>query len=94
MIEVALAAIKPNPFRQLDKFPLDQARVALLRKSIHESLAGRSVEEIAVKPAPEIVWYLIGIPLERFGQVQQHVAALEGIAEIAVQSSRKKESAA
>ena len=55
-----------------------------------ESLAGRSVEEIAVKPAPQIVWYLIGIPLERFGQVQEHVAALESAADLSVQSSREK----
>lgn len=37
MIEVALAAIKPNPFRQLEKFPLDEARVAVLRKSIQRT---------------------------------------------------------
>ena len=55
-----------------------------------EALEGKSVEEIEVKPAPEIVWYLIGIPLARFGQVQEHVAALEAAAELSVQSSRDK----
>ncbi|MHB8655003.1 MAG: ParB/RepB/Spo0J family partition protein [Terriglobia bacterium] len=37
LTEVALSAVKPNPFRQLDKFPLDEARVAILRKSIQRT---------------------------------------------------------
>lgn len=61
-----------------------------IAKLLGEALEGRSVEEIELKPAPEIVWYLIGIPLARFGQVQEHVAALEAAAEVSVQSSRSK----
>jgi ParB-like chromosome segregation protein Spo0J len=37
VIEVPLSAVKPNPFRQLEKFPLDETRLAVLRKSIQRT---------------------------------------------------------
>ena len=61
-----------------------------IAKLLGEALEGKSVEEIEVKSAPEIVWFLIAIPLARFGQVQEHIAGLEAVAELSVQSSRDK----
>lgn len=61
-----------------------------ITKLLAESLNGKEIQELQLRPAPAIVWYLIGIPLDRFGEVQSHVAALEQAAEISVQSSRDK----
>lgn len=61
-----------------------------IAKLLGDALEGRTVEEIELKPAPEIVWILLAIPLAQFGQVQEHVAALEAAAEVSVQSSRGK----
>jgi hypothetical protein len=36
----------------------------------------------------KMVWYLIGVPVSKFGDVQGKVADLEQMADIVVQSSR------
>lgn len=61
-----------------------------ITKLLSDSLEGKTVEQMEVKPAPDIVWYLIGIPLDRLGGVQEHIAALENNSDLCVQSSRNK----
>ena len=50
-----------------------------------------AIEELEVKPPPAITWLLIGIPLDRFGDVQTHVAALQEAALVTVQSNRDED---
>jgi ParB-like chromosome segregation protein Spo0J len=80
----ALLADMADLERNLSGFDEDE-----IEKLLGASLEGRAVEEMQLKPPPEIVWFLIGIPMHRFGEVQQHVAALESAAELTVQSSRE-----
>lgn len=61
-----------------------------IEKLLSETLQTAAIEKVDLRPAPEVVWYLLGIPLSRFADVQEHVAALESDAEISVQSSRDK----
>lgn len=61
-----------------------------VERLLADALEKASIEKVELKPAPVIVWYLVGIPLNRFPEAQEHVAALEGIADISVQSSRDK----
>lgn len=49
--------------------------------------AGPPVEEVPVKPPPRMVWLLVGIPVDRFGEVRDLVLALQEAADITVQSS-------
>jgi hypothetical protein len=49
------------------------------------------VKEITVQPPPEMVWLLIGIPLDAFGDVQEHVVGLQERATIHVQSNRSED---
>ena len=46
------------------------------------------LEEMNLKPPPKMVWILAGVPINQFGQVQSHVAALEKYSDIIIQSSR------
>jgi hypothetical protein len=48
------------------------------------------LEEMPTGSPPAMVWLTIGIPLNKFGEVQHHVAALEEVADVAVQSSRQE----
>lgn len=46
------------------------------------------IDQMSLRPAPSLVWVLIGIPLSKFGEAQPHIAALEANAALSVQSSR------
>lgn len=46
------------------------------------------IEEVSMRPPPELAWVLVGIPLERYGDAQVHVAALQKIGRVSVQSNR------
>jgi hypothetical protein len=48
----------------------------------------REIEELQIKAPPKMVWLLIGVPLDRFGEVQGHVAGLQEVAGVSVQSNR------
>lgn len=61
-----------------------------VEKLLSDPLDKAAIDKVELKPAPVIVWYLMGIPLNRFAEAQEHVAALESMAEISVQSSRDK----
>lgn len=57
------------------------------------ALETSGIERMELKPAPKMVWYLIGIPLDGFAEVQEPIAILEakavdGKSGISVQSSR------
>jgi hypothetical protein len=39
------------------------------------------------KPVMRTQWWLIGVPYDKVGLVQSHVAAMEGVAEITVRKS-------
>lgn len=71
----------------------DENEFAELFRDNEDLVSGEAatIETFKVKPAPEIVWYLIGIPFARFGEARDHVIALESMAEISVQSSRPDE---
>jgi ParB-like chromosome segregation protein Spo0J len=58
-----------------------------------EQLANDSraaIEEVDLRPPPSVVWILCGIPLDVYGEVREHVAALETHATISIQASRDK----
>ena len=60
-----------------------------LERLLSDALDKSSIEKLELKPPPAVVWYLMAIPLEH-AEAQQHVAALEAMAQISVQSSRDK----
>lgn len=78
---------------ELDKPDFDLDVIGFTRAEVdallHEASDG-DMEKVDLWKPPELVWYLIGIPIRRFGEVQKHVAALESAAEISVQSTRDK----
>jgi ParB-like chromosome segregation protein Spo0J len=53
-----------------------------------EELEGAAIEEMSLRPAPSLIWVLLGVPLHKFADAQPHIADLEKIADISVQSSR------
>jgi len=48
-------------------------------------------EIIELKPPPTIIWCLLAIPFAKYPEAQAHVAALEAIADITVQTTRTQE---
>lgn len=44
-----------------------------------------------LKPPPQIVWILLGVPLERYGEASEHIANLEKLADITVQTTGMRE---
>jgi hypothetical protein len=59
-----------------------------LKAIIGDGKGARSPEKIDLQPPPRMVWILLGVPFNRFDKVQEHLAALEKISEISVQSAR------
>lgn len=55
---------------------------------IAAELEGEEPEEIEVRPPPAVVWVLMRVPLASYPQAQQHLALLEKIANLTVQSNR------
>lgn len=55
---------------------------------LNEGKNSRQPNTIDLQPPPKMVWVLLGIPFNRFDVVQENLAALEGEAEISVQSAR------
>lgn len=49
-----------------------------------------AVKEIEPKPAPNITWLLVGIPMSKYDEAQQHIAALERISNVYLQASKPK----
>ena len=37
------------------------------------------------KPPPKLVWVLVGVPIDRFGEVRPQVTALQAVAGVSVQ---------
>jgi hypothetical protein len=66
----------------------DPALDSLLSSLRGDGVAEGEVEEVEVRPPPKVVWLLIAVPLDAWGEAQQHVAALEQVAAITVQTSR------
>lgn len=56
-----------------------------------KALAIPPIEPVDTKAPPKLTWLLIGIPLDEFGKVQAHVAALQQHSSITVQSNRDEE---
>lgn len=61
-------------------------------KSEGDGAAGEksAIETPDTSPPPAIVWVLLGIPLDSFAECQEHLAALEGVADVSVQSNRDR----
>ena len=51
----------------------------------------QGMEEMDLSPPPKMVWLLIGVPLNKYGEVQKHVAALEQHSEVVFQSTNSNE---
>ena len=47
-----------------------------------------AIREMRIKPPPEMVWVLVGIPLDHFGTVRDHLVAIQENASVTVQSNR------
>jgi len=47
-----------------------------------------TIDPLPTDPPPKMVWVLVGIPLDRYGDAHRHVAALEKISDISVQATR------
>jgi|SRR6185437_1722100 len=61
-----------------------------LAELLADPTSDKRMDTIDTMPPPKKIWILIGIPFNRFDQVQEHVAALESEAEISVQSARNE----
>lgn len=66
---------------------------AELDKLLNADQEKAKIETIDMQEPASVLWILLGVPLDRFDLVQEHLAALENIAEISVQTARsdKKE---
>ncbi len=61
------------------------------RREIEDMIADvrkGEIEELDLRPPPKLIWILTGIPINAYGSVREHIAALEKEAEIVVQSTR------
>jgi ParB-like chromosome segregation protein Spo0J len=47
-----------------------------------------ALEEIDLRPPPAIVWILLGIPFDHFGEARESLAALQELSAVSVQSNR------
>jgi ParB-like nuclease domain len=79
--------------KEMEATELDPRLDEMLKDLGAEYGAGRLApepepKEIQLKPPPEMVWLLLGIPLDQFGDVQHHVAALQEVSGVTVQSNR------
>jgi len=61
-----------------------------IEKELSAALEDTNIERLELRPAPKMVWILVGVLLNRFAKLQKHIAALEAAAELSVQSSRDK----
>jgi hypothetical protein len=75
----------------LDDLSAQTDGLATLFAGLSGKRGSESIEEFQVKRPPALIWYLIGVPLDSFGDAQQHIAALESLSLISVQSSRGNE---
>lgn len=55
---------------------------------LNEGKNRRQPNTIDLQPPPKMIWTLVGVPFNRFDLVQEHLAALEAVADISVQSAR------
>jgi ParB-like chromosome segregation protein Spo0J len=79
--------------QDLDAGELDIELTGFTRAEVNElfeKVTAGDMEEVDLRQPPKLVWYLIGVPIDKFGQVQKHIAALESAAALSVQSSRDK----
>lgn len=82
----ALLSELGNLDRELSGFDEDE-----ISKLLEDSLDKATVEEIEIKPAPKIVWYLIAISVDRERDARLHLEALGSLAEVSVRSSAPAE---
>ena len=61
-----------------------------LDRLLNDGKNSRQPNTIDLQPPPKMIWMLLGIPFNRFDDVQQYVAGLEENADISVQTSRDK----
>jgi hypothetical protein len=61
-----------------------------LDRMLNQGKNFKRADRIDTQPPPRMIWTLIGVPYERFDMVQEHLAALEQVAEISVQSARNE----
>jgi ParB-like chromosome segregation protein Spo0J len=47
-----------------------------------------AIEEIDTRPFPKMVWILLGVSVDRFGEVREQLAALQEVADLDVQCNR------
>ena len=75
---------------ELTAKPLDMAITGFSTEELlkyTEPVNTAGMEEMDLTPPPKMVWYLLGIPLNKFGLVQKHLASLEKEADISIQTT-------
>jgi len=57
---------------------------------INEGKGHKRIDKIDLQEPPKMIWILLGVPFDRFDQIQEPLAALEAESEISVQQARSK----
>jgi hypothetical protein len=81
------------PADQLDLTSYTQTELKALfppELDMAEANLAESMESLSTKPVPNITWILIGVPYDKHGVAYPHIAALEGMAEITVKTTKIK----
>lgn len=61
-----------------------------LDRLLEDGANSREPNTIELQPPPKMMWVLLGIPMNRFDVVQEHLAALESESEVSCQSARNE----
>ena len=56
----------------------------------NEGKGHKRIDKIDLQEPPKMIWILLGVPFDRFDQIQEPLAALEAESEISVQQARSK----
>jgi len=58
---------------------------------LNDGKGRKRIDKIDLQPPPKMIWILLGVPFNRFDEIQPHYQALEAISDISVQQARNAE---